>query len=166
MIDPDGGATGKVRYNAHGYDLNRHWDEVDVNDRRWLERIPETWYLKKAVLAHLDAGRRIDLFLNLHNTETAEYLNAVTSGNSEPAAARKLFERLVADTTFDPSRPFYLVLAPPDRNSPGMFAARGVTYCLMEQRIGPGPKRGRLPTTEDRLEFGRQLVIAMAAAVD
>jgi hypothetical protein len=167
MIDPDGSAAGQVRYNAHGYDLNRHWDLVDVNDRTWLERIPETWYVKKAVLAHLDAGRRIDLYLNLHNTETSEYLTGLARGPGERVVQR-LFQQLVEQTTFDPSRP--LTLAPgPLPADPGaggsMWTERGVPYCLMEQRIGPGRKLGRLPTTEDRLEFGRRLIELMAESV-
>jgi hypothetical protein len=169
MIDPDGCATGKVRFNAHGYDLNRHWDEVDVNDRRWLDRIPETWYLKKTVLAHLDAGRRIDLFVNLHNTETAEYLSAIVGDQGEPPAVRTLYTRLVAETSFDPSRPLTLTARPPARD-PGagaaMWADRGVPYCLIEQRIGPGRKLGRLPVVSDRLEFGRELILRMAEAVE
>jgi hypothetical protein len=167
MIDPDGSATGQVRYNAHGYDLNRHWDLVDVNDRTWLERIPETWYVKKAVLAHLDAGRRIDLYLNLHNTETSEYLTGMTRGKGE-GVVQKFFQQLVEQTTFDPSRPLTLTPGPlaADPGAGGsMWAERGVPYCLMEQRIGPGKKLGRLPTTEDRLEFGRRLIELMAEAV-
>jgi hypothetical protein len=35
---------------------------------------------------------------------------------------------------------------------------------LMEQRIGPSRKLGRIVTTEERLEFGRQLIQAMAEA--
>jgi hypothetical protein len=35
----------------------------------------------------------------------------------------------------------------------------------MEQRIGPSPKHGRIMATADRLEFGRQLIQAMAEVV-
>ncbi len=35
---------------------------------------------------------------------------------------------------------------------------------LMEQRIGPSRKAGRIMTTEDRLEFGRRLIVLMAEA--
>ena len=75
MLDPDGCATGQVRFNANGYDLNRHWDEVDLRQqgasssgcrksgtrrrRSWTSSIP---------------AAPIDLMLNLHNTETTEYL--------------------------------------------------------------------------------------------
>ena len=74
MLDPDGCATGKVRFNANGYDLNRHWDEVDLRRKELLQRMPEIWYAKKAIVDFVDSGRQIDLMLNLHNTETSEYL--------------------------------------------------------------------------------------------
>ncbi len=57
MLDPDGCATGKVRFNANGYDVNRHWDEVDLRSKSHLERMPEIWYVKKAILGLVNAGR-------------------------------------------------------------------------------------------------------------
>jgi hypothetical protein len=36
---------------------------------------------------------------------------------------------------------------------------------LMETRIGPGRKLGRIATTEDRVELGRQLIALMAESV-
>ncbi len=30
MVNPDGCATGQVRFNANGFDVNRHWDEVEL----------------------------------------------------------------------------------------------------------------------------------------
>ncbi|MDB5319265.1 MAG: hypothetical protein JWN40_896, partial [Phycisphaerales bacterium] len=71
MVDVDGCTTGKVRFNANGYDVNRHWSEVDLRSKQLLQLMPEIWYTKKAIVT---AGR-IDLMLNLHNTETAEYLD-------------------------------------------------------------------------------------------
>ena len=61
---------GQVRFNANGYDVNRHWDEVDLRQKRFLTLMPEIWYVKKAIRSHVDAGHKIDLLLNLHNTET------------------------------------------------------------------------------------------------
>ena len=51
MLNPDSVANGEVRFNANGFDPNRQWDEVDLRDKRWLERNPEIWYAKKALLA-------------------------------------------------------------------------------------------------------------------
>ena len=36
--------------------------------------MPEIWYVKKAIASHVNARRKIHLMLNLHNTETGEYL--------------------------------------------------------------------------------------------
>src|SRR5262249_43980753 len=77
MVDPDGCAGGRVRFNANGYDVNRHWDEVNLRDKRLLARMPEIWYVKKAIYAQMDSGPKIDLLLNLHNTETNEYLQTM-----------------------------------------------------------------------------------------
>ena len=32
-------------------DVNRHWDEVDLRDKRSLARMPEIWYVKKSIYA-------------------------------------------------------------------------------------------------------------------
>ena len=105
MLDPDGCATGKVRFNANGYDVNRHWDEVDLRRKEFLERMPEIWYAKKAILAHVESGRPIDLMLNLHNTETAEYIDTQASEDVTRALMSRFFDNLVSSTTFDPSQP-------------------------------------------------------------
>ena len=102
MLDPDGCAGGQVRFNANGYDVNRHWDEVDLRSKSHLERMPEIWYVKKAILGVVDSGRTIDLMLNLHNTETAEYLETQASDAASRSRITGLFEQLVANTSFDP----------------------------------------------------------------
>ena len=57
MVDPDGCATGQVRFNANGFDVNRHWDEVDLRQKRYLAEMPEIWYVKKAIVSRVDSGR-------------------------------------------------------------------------------------------------------------
>ena len=76
-------------------------------------------------------------------------------------------ELLVTDTAFDPSRklearrgPF-----PPTTTTNVLSRLHGVPVVLMELRIGTSKKLGRRPTVEDRLKFGRQLVVVMARAV-
>jgi hypothetical protein len=162
-MDPDGCATGQVRFNANGYDLNRHWDEVDLRTKLIFERMPEIWYVKKSILASVEAGRRIDLLLNLHNDETGEYMDTqVTTGAPGRQTLEGLFSRLAADTTFDPTRPLSLSQRP-DHTTNWLFE-RGIPTATMEQRIAPSKKLGRQATAEDRLEFGRQLIAAMAAS--
>jgi hypothetical protein len=160
MVDVDGCAEGKVRFNANGYDVNRHWDEVDLRRREFLEKMPEIWYAKKAVVS---AGK-IDLLVNLHNTETNEYLETVAKEERAVATIRRLSEVLVKDTSFDPSRDLG-VRDGPTTTTNVLARSHGVPVVLMEQRIGTGKKLGRRPTVEDRLKFGRELVEAMAEAV-
>ena len=103
MVDPDGCATGQVRFNANGFDVNRHWDEVDLRDKRYLARMPEIWYVKKAIASHVDSGRKIHLMLNLHNTETGEYLSTRAADEASRGIVGKLSDRLVRETSFRPS---------------------------------------------------------------
>jgi hypothetical protein len=162
-MDPDGCANGKVRFNANGYDLNRHWDEVDLRRKEYLERMPEIWYVKKCILAYADSGRTIDLLINLHNDEMPEYLD--TQISDEPAKRRteKLFQALTANTSFDPSRDLTTAQRP-DNTTGWLYQERKIPVLTMEQRIAPSKKLGRQPTVEDRLAFGRQLVTAMTKA--
>lgn len=164
MINPDSVVRGDVRFNAHGFDPNRHWDEVDLRDPRWLERLPEVWYVKQALLAQ-HARQPIALALNLHNTETNEYLE--TMADAEPAQGRmhRFFEQLVARTSFDPSRPkLTLHSSGPAGTTNAVWREAGIPMLLMEQRIGPGRKLGRIVTTEERLAFGAQLIALLADA--
>lgn len=163
MMDPDGCALGKVRFNAHGWDVNRHWDKVDLRDPRWLKLMPEIWYVKNAILA-AHANQPIDLMVNLHNTETAEYLDTMVNDEAGQAKFQRLFTKLVAETSFDPSRKLGIVLTA-SRTTNVLWKERRVPVALMEQRVGPSAKLGRLPTMEDRLTFGRQLITQMAEAV-
>ncbi len=67
MLNPDSVAAGEVRFNLNGFDPNRQWPEVDLRDKQWLERAPEIWYAKRAILDQ-HARRPIDIALNLHAT--------------------------------------------------------------------------------------------------
>ena len=165
MLDPDGCATGGVRFNAHGYDVNRHWDEVDLRDPEWLRRAPEVWYPKKAVRDFVATGRRIDLMVNLHNT-IGEYLAANAPTQADVAMLQKFNARLVAETQFDPARP--VQIRPPGAARAGVlpwWRTCNVPYVMIETRIAHGHKLGARPTAEHRLEFGRELLRVMAASV-
>jgi hypothetical protein len=164
MMDPDGCATGKVRFNANGYDVNRHWDEVDLRRKEYLERMPEIWYVKKAILGHVDAHHTIDLLLNLHNTETAEYLE--TQASDEPARTlmNTFFDNLVTTTTFDPEQKLRFN-DQPDHTTNSLYQQRRIPVVLLVQRIGTSKKLSRRLTVQDRLEFGKQLITVMAQTV-
>jgi hypothetical protein len=164
MMDPDGCANGKVRFNANGYDVNRHWDEVDLWRKEFLLRMPEIWYVKKTILACMDSDRKIDLMLNLHNTEMAEYI--ASQADHEPAQKlmQQFYDALVAGTTFDPSQKLRFNDTPANTTN-CLWKERRVPVLLMEQRIGTSSKLGRRPTIQDRLMFGRQLIVVMAETV-
>jgi len=164
MLDPDGCALGGVRFNRNGYDVNRHWDEVDLRDKEKLRKMPEIWYVKKAILARMRQTPRIDLMLNMHNTETAEYIDTMADDEQVLKRMRTFHAALVETTSFDPSRSLTVNRNPGNTTNVLWDEAR-VPVMLMEQRIGPGAKRGRLPTTEDRWEFGRQLIATMGETV-
>ena len=161
--DPDGCASGKVRFNANGFDVNRHWDEVDLRRKEYLERMPEIWYQKKAIYAQADSGRPIDLLVNMHNTETGEYIDTLADDPASRALITRFFDRLVEHTIFDPSKPPTFAAGGSSTNV--LYAERKIPVVLMELRIATTKKLGRRPTIDDRLKFGRQLVEQMAATV-
>jgi hypothetical protein len=165
MCDPDGVALGGVRFNVNGYDLNRNWDAID---RRLM---PEIAAQHKAVADWVAGGHKVDLFLSLHNTETAEYLEGPPDGSVKPLAER-FFAALKDKTTFDPNRPLFYAAETTTKGMKGrMTVIQGLSHdfripaFLMEQRVAFNPKLGRLPRVEDRLEFGRQLVAAIAESL-
>jgi hypothetical protein len=164
MVDPDGCAHGQVRFNANGYDVNRHWDEVDLRQKRYLSQMPEIWYHKKAICTRVDSGRKIDLLINLHNTETAEYLATMARDPAARALVSKLSDRLVQETTFRPSHGPVLG-SDRDGSANVLNAEKGILILLLEQRVAKNPRTGRPPTAADRLQFGAQLIRIMAETV-
>ena len=158
MMDPDGCARGGVRFNRYGYDLNRNWDTADPDNPEHRRLMPEICAAKKVI--HSFSG----FFLTLHNQETDEWLSS--SGKNRPIAER-FFAALRAKTTFNPSekgpRPSSATPAP-GRASVYEFldGQRGMSAFLLEQGITRSSRLGHLPTSQDRLEFGRQLIQVMA----
>lgn len=164
MVAVDGCAIGLPRFNVHGFDPNRHWNEVNLRDKRYLEQMPEVWYFKKAILNHVRGGRRIDLMLNLHNTETGEYVATQADDAASLTKMNVMYDRLLAATSFDPVQPQKLRSGgPASGNTNWLYQEAGIPVMLMEQRIGFSTKLNRWPTVKDRLEFGPALLSAMAA---
>jgi hypothetical protein len=170
MADPDGVATGGVRYNKNGYDLNRNWDTIDPHT------MPEIAAQHKAILNWVDSGHPISLFLSLHNTESAEYFGAPAA---DRALGERLFRILTETTTFNPTVALRVegdttrptepgrMSAAPGRMSvaQGLYHDRKIPAILMEQMIEFNSKLGRCPQISDRQNFGAGLVQAMATAV-
>ena len=162
MLDPDGCATGQVRFNANGYDVNRHWDKVDLVHKEFLQKMPEIWYAKKAILAH-HAQFPIAVMVNLHNTKT-EYLDTQATDETMQAIFQRLFDNLQSKTLFDPTRKLGIRMEKSgDCNS--LYHDARVPVALMEMRTLAGPKLGRYTTHEDRLKYGAQLIRVMAETV-
>lgn len=167
VINPDSVARGDVRFNANGFDPNRQWPEVDLRDKRWLERNPEIWYVKKAILAQ-HARQPIALALNLHNTEMNEYLETMVDDDVTQARMHRFFDLAVAQTSFDPSRPKMTISVAtgsgPLNTTNSIWPEARVPMMLMETRVGPSKKLNRIATTPDRMELGRRLIALMAEA--
>jgi hypothetical protein len=164
MVAADGCALGLPRFNVHGYDPNRHWNEVDLRDKRYLKLMPEVWYFKKAILSHVARGGRIDLMLNMHNTETGEYLATQATDAQSLTKMSAMYDRLLAATSFDPSPPQMVRTSEQAGGSTNwLYQEARIPVMLMEQRIGFSTKLNRWPTVKDRLEFGPLLLQAMAA---
>lgn len=167
LCDPDGVARGGVRFNKNGFDLNRNWDITDP------VRMPEITVQRDAVRRWLDQGKTVDLYLSLHNTETAEYLDAPTDeGKKYRGLAERVFQILSTQTSFAPTRE---TLYPPKANAAekrgrmtvasGLYASFGIPAFLMEQKIAYNQKLGHFPNIPDRLRFGGELVYALSLAV-
>ncbi|MGH9162981.1 MAG: M14-type cytosolic carboxypeptidase [Vicinamibacteraceae bacterium] len=168
ICDPDGVARGGVRFNEHGYDLNRNWDAVDPT------KMPEIASQRNTILGWVDSGRPIHLFLTLHNTESADYIEGpLTAGGPTTHALAHRFQKLLDDTSA-----FYAPTGPRDMSattspgikgrmtvSQGLWADRRIPAFLMELMVDRSEKLGREPTVKDRLEFGGDLIRAMAAAL-
>ena len=87
MADPDGVDRGGVRFNAFGHDLNRNWDLVIP------EEMPEIQAQKVAIAEQAD---QIDLFVTLHNTERADYIQ----GPDLPVG-KQFYQTMLRQTSFE-----------------------------------------------------------------
>ncbi len=101
--------------------------------------------------------------INLHNTETGEYLSTMAGDDASRAIVTALFDRLVRETSFLPHRGPVLG-EPRDGSANVLHQEKGILILLMEQRVARDPKTGRPPAVEDRLRFGEQLIAIMAEA--
>jgi hypothetical protein len=165
MMNPDGAAFGLVRFNANGYDTNRQWDLVDLRDKQWLEKMPEIWYVKTAILSQ-HARHPIDLVFNLHNDEGNEYMETMVDAAPQVAMLDRLYAALGEKTSFDPSRPkLSHVTTGPANTTLCLWTEGRVPTVMMERRIVTDKKAGRLYTPDDNLQFGRELVTQLSEAV-
>ena len=157
--DPDGLASGAVRFNANGFDLNRNWDIEDPI------KMPEIYAQRKAILGWVAAGHHLDLFLSMHNTETSEYLEGPPNSDGRyTVLGERFFAFLKQKTSFTPSRDLSWAAESTSAGkagrmnvSQGLWKDRQLPAFLSEQRISSKP------TVASRLKYGADLVQVMFA---
>jgi hypothetical protein len=159
VFDVDGAAEGAVRFNANGYDNNRNWDLSDA------DRMPEIASVRKTILAG-----PFDLFLALHNTESADYVEGATADPAIQPIAAKLVAGLRSLTNFlDPASPRNSMAAPIDKGrytvNQYLYTERKAPAFLMELRVESHPELKRPRTAKDFSDFGTGLVKSLAAAL-
>lgn len=165
--DPDGVAHGGVRFNRNGYDLNRNWDIVDP------AKMPEITAERHAIFDWLEAGKHVDFFLTLHNTETNEYLHGPPDSSG---ALRPLLERVnqywSQGKTFAAAHPAAFLPATTTVGKPGrmnvvqgLYHDRKIPAFEVEMRIAKHPKLGRRPNIDDRKLAGAELIQAIWKAL-
>jgi hypothetical protein len=168
LCDPDGVVHGGVRFNRNGYDLNRNWDVTDP------VKMPEITAERKAILDWVDAGKRIDFFLTLHNTETNEYLNGPpdTGGKLRPLLDR-VYQEWSAGSTFSAAQPPVFTSITTTEGRPGrmnvvqgLYRDRHIPAFEVEMRIAKHPKLGHRPTIQDRKRAGEELIQAIWKALE
>jgi hypothetical protein len=164
LCDPDGVVDGGVRFNRHGYDLNRNWDVSDP------VRMPEITAERRAILNWVDSGKRVDFLLTLHNDETNEYLHGPPD---KSASLRPLLDRVYkfwsAGSTFAPAQPpIFMETSTTTIGRPGrmnvvqdLYHDRHLPAFEVEMRITKSPRLGRRPMIEDRQLAGQELIQAI-----
>ncbi|HEX8916353.1 MAG TPA: M14-type cytosolic carboxypeptidase [Humisphaera sp.] len=169
MVDLDGVAGGKVRFNGNGFDVNRHWPSVDLRDPEKLRLMPEIWYTKRAIVTRSPGEPPTALLVNLHNTETGEYLQTEADDDPTFERFRVLEDRLIKRGIYEPSRKVEkpkpkAIVKPPADTTTSLWATHQVPAALMELRVGTMKPLGRRRTVEDWTAFGRALIEEMARA--
>lgn len=161
MGDPDGVARGGVRFNTHGHDLNRNWDLVKKSE------MPEIHLQKEAIRDWLDQGRSIDLFITLHNTERADYIQG-----PDMAVGHLLWEEMVQHTSFESTEGVRKMAVSTTIGKPGrmtvnqaLWAEMNVPAYLMELKVEEVAKMDGRRTIENWLQLGEGLVKAAAIVV-
>ncbi|MBI4876542.1 MAG: hypothetical protein HY822_18045 [Acidobacteria bacterium] len=160
LADPDGVVNGQVRFNTHGFDVNRNWDTAEPS------RMAEIAAMKNAMLAWIDGGRRIDLFLTLHNQEGGDYIDGPPGDG-----AQRFFEALAKTDSFQasggPRNIFARGAVEKGRMTvnQALFHERKVQAFLMELGVERNVKLGRPRTTGDNLAFGPALLQALASVL-
>ncbi len=162
MADPDGVARGGVRFNKFGHDLNRNWDLVKP------EEMPEIHAQKQAIVNWLSVDNPIDLFITLHNTESADYIQG-----PDLAVGEKLWSEMVASPSFESEEGVRKMPASTTNGKPGrmtvnqaLWAEMNLPAYLMELKVEEVGKLDKRRSVQDWLALGPGLVQAAATALE
>ncbi|MCK4967052.1 hypothetical protein KAS50_08470, partial [bacterium] len=122
LINPDAHANKWYRFNAHGIDLNRNWDQGDLghgHDSPVPE--PEIAAVKTAVKKWMDKGKKRSIAIDIHDWEVAKCgieFSPIGEKNIESPEI-KLFYEVLREKYF-PHTIFYY-----SKPKPGSFVATG-----------------------------------------
>jgi len=159
MADPDGVARGGVRFNEFGHDVNRNWDFVIPDE------MPEIQAQKTAVTEQAD---QIDLFVTLHNTERADYLQ----GPDLPVG-KKLWQAMVDNTSFESEEGVRPMPRSTTEGKKGrmtvnqaLWAEYQIPAYLMELKVEHVTKLPGRRLPSDWRALGRGLVKSIAEVID
>lgn len=162
-LDPDGLVHGGVRFNRNGYDLNRNWDTATP------AKMPEIAAAQRWMLA---LPRKPALFLCLHNTESADFLQGpLTRGGAPIRRTGETLDRLLNQTSHfhapNGVRDYPATAPAKGRMTADEwgFLRTGAPSFLLELMVDTNTKIGRPPDTGDRLQFGAAFIRAIAATL-
>ena len=146
--------------------------EPELGHRR-SAKMPEITAERRAIFDWLDAGKPVDFFLTLHNTETNEYLHGPPDSSG---ALRPLLERVnqywSQGKTFAAAHPAAFLPVTTTVGKPGrmnvvqgLYHDRKIPAFEVEMRIAKHPKLGRRPNIDDRKLAGAELIQAIWKAL-
>ena len=157
IVDPLGAEKGWVRFNFLGYDVNRRWNEVDLNSEESRKTRPECWFIKKKIL-ELNAEKPLTLVVNLHGDTATDYIDAC--GPEALHDAFRAFEnRMIETNHYDPpaSRRVHIILTPDGPEPPTTFALwwdQRIPTIMMEEKVSENHRLGRFRTASDSQKRG------------
>lgn len=194
MADPDGVVHGGVRFNRKGYDLNRHWDAIDAAKepeiaaqhgaiKAWLDagnRIDaflsvHTGGTEEYVEGPTPCRQLVEKLVGILAAETtfnpvrraAQKVQRSASSKQKNKKEKKDKSKRKNDPAPVRAAEVMSVAGAGGRMSvgQGLQTEFGVCAMRMEQMTARNGKLGGWPSSEQRQQFGGELVRAMAKAL-
>jgi len=159
MADPDGVDRGGVRFNKFGHDLNRNWDLVIA------EEMPEIQAQKAAIAEQFS---EIDLFVTLHNTERADYIQG-----PDLSVGKQFYQAMLRQTSFESDEGIRKM---PETTTAGkagrmtvnqaLWAEYQIPAYLMELKVEKVDRLNGRRLKSDWLDLGRGFIKSISQAVE